>query len=444
MLAKIGRLANTAADTIWCWGELAYLEFLARRRALGNVPITNDVLMIAWQFPPTVTGGVYRPLSFAKHFTKMGQALTVLCAEPSTLFVSGGAQLAAQVPSEVRVSRMRVVRKREPGWTYFPHVDGGMPLALSMTLHALGLYGKTRPKVVLASGPPFHNAVVGNLLSEIWDVPLVVDYRDEWTQNPMQFVSRTSDDRAWETRANKRAARIVVVSESQRVHHEKAFALALSACSVVTNGWEPEYHGVETAHLRPDFAPLRAIQISFTGLLATHTAPNQLLHTLHDMLKDDPTVCGRPLTLRFVGEQRKNCANMLTAHTAAYPDELQIISMGPRPKAEAVAITRASDILLLINPPHLARYIPGKFYEYVATDRPVLVYGSGGEVERIVNETKCGLVVPANDAEGLRSAIAQLVSRDIWNSKARTQWLDQHTREVQAAKMLRILNEVAS
>lgn len=443
MWSKIARLARTAIDTAHCWGELRYWESLARKRARAKLPVSNDVLMIAWQFPPIMTGGVYRPLSFAKYFSSVGQPLTVVCSEPSSNPLAAGMHLARQVPEAVRVSRVHVTRKRMPGYRYFPRVDGGMTSALDIVSHALRTYVDVRPRVILASGPPFHSVVAAHLLSEIWDVPLVVDYRDEWTQNPMAFVETSDDDFQWEARLNRRASRIVLVSETQRDQHLRAFQLPDTACSVVTNGWEPDDQDIRGAALPAGSPRDNAIHMSFTGLLGAHTAPDEFLRTLHLMLEHLPTVNGRPLTLQFVGVQATHCAAVLEQHTTAYPGEVGILSFGPLPKAEAVAITHASDIVFLINPPHLARYIPGKLYEYVAAGRPILVYGAGGEIERVINETMAGIVVAANDPAALRAAIERLMQQKNWMGAPRRDWLARHRRDVQAKEMLRILNEVA-
>lgn len=443
MRSNIARLARTAVGTAHAWSELFYREFLARKRARRKLPISNDVLMIAWQFPPIVTGGVYRPLSFAKHFASAGQSLTVVCAEPISEPLAAGIHLAGKVPEGVRVSRVSATRKHVPSYRYFTRVDGGMTAALDVVSQTLNTYGETRPRVILASGPPFHSIVAALLLSELWDVPLVVDYRDEWTQNPMDFVETSNADVLWEKRVNRRAARVVLVSETQREHHVNAFQLPDTMCSVVKNGWEPDDQNIGDAVLPTDIQRDDSIRLSFSGLLAAHTAPDEFLRTLHLMMMMQPGVCGRPLTLQFVGQQAKECTASLARHAAAYSHEMNILSFGPLPKAQAIAITKASDIVFLINPPHLARYIPGKLYEYVATGRPILVYGEGGEVERVINETKAGIVVPANDPVALRRAIERLVEQENWMGTPRLDWLERHRRAVQAEKMLRILNEVA-
>jgi hypothetical protein len=56
------------------------------------------------------------------------------------------------------------------------------------------------------------------------------------------------------------------------------------------------------------------------------------------------------------------------------------------PLTTAQAMMRRSSALLLFNPPLLARYIPGKAYEYIATGKRILLYGEGGELERLLSD----------------------------------------------------------
>src|SRR5690606_33567275 len=112
---------------------------------------------------------------------------------------------------------------------------------------ALRVHDNTRPKVVIATGPPFHSFVAGVLLSRMWRVPLVLDYRDEWTECPFPFVQLGNADHFWERRVNAHADRIVLVTQSQLEHHARAFPNAFANASrermvVIPNGWEPAEH----------------------------------------------------------------------------------------------------------------------------------------------------------------------------------------------------------
>lgn len=80
-----------------------------------------------------------------------------------------------------------------------------------------------------------------------------------------------------------------------------------------------------------------------------------------------------------------------------YDTVLPLQVIGHMAKSDVCSMMRASDGLLLLNPQSLSCYIPGKTYDYVASGRPILLYGEGGEMAAIVGERKAGVVVPAGD-----------------------------------------------
>jgi glycosyltransferase involved in cell wall biosynthesis len=53
--------------------------------------------------------------------------------------------------------------------------------------------------------------------------------------------------------------------------------------------------------------------------------------------------------------------------------------------------------------------VPSKFYGVLAVARPVIFIGApDGELARIIEEHRCGIVVASGDDEGLARAIAKL------------------------------------
>jgi glycosyltransferase involved in cell wall biosynthesis len=78
-------------------------------------------------------------------------------------------------------------------------------------------------------------------------------------------------------------------------------------------------------------------------------------------------------------------------------------------------------------------------FEYLASGRPVLVYGTGdSEMRALVERLGAGLCVPAGDDEALYRAIQRFreapVSR--WQTAARLRFLQQHTRDAMACRIL--------
>lgn len=105
---------------------------------------------------------------------------------------------------------------------------------------------------------------------------------------------------------------------------------------------------------------------------------------------------------------------------------------------------RKSRALLILNPLSLNRYIPGKLFDYVAAGSPILVYGSGGEVARVIDELDAGRVVPEGDAVALADAINWIVeAANQVNLQKREAWLAAHHRKSLANQLLDHLESIA-
>ena len=104
---------------------------------------------------------------------------------------------------------------------------------------------------------------------------------------------------------------------------------------------------------------------------------------------------------------------------------------------------RKARALLIINEPDLSRYIPGKLFDYIASRTPVLVYGDGGEVARIVRELGAGFVVQTDDVTALAQALLALSQSSVGSDPALvTDWLARHTRERSAMDLLALLEDL--
>ena len=111
------------------------------------------------------------------------------------------------------------------------------------------------------------------------------------------------------------------------------------------------------------------------------------------------------MQLVFVGTKTPSEREVLARFSA--PGMLNLIDHVPL--SEAQAIMRQSSALLLFNPPRLARYIPGKAYDYIATGKRVLLYGEGGELDQLLAEYPPAVQVNRQDAGALRDALNRIV-----------------------------------
>ena len=86
---------------------------------------------------------------------------------------------------------------------------------------------------------------------------------------------------------------------------------------------------------------------------------------------------------------------------------------GPQERSAALACQRRAHVLLLVDHvrPWLSSNVPGKFYEYLAAERPVLALGGAGMVERMVRELAAGVFAQADDPLEIRKAIEEVYAR---------------------------------
>lgn len=90
-------------------------------------------------------------------------------------------------------------------------------------------------------GPPFRQFPAAYLLARRHGVPLVVDYRDECTACPFDFVRRDNADLWWERRCLGAAALAIFTTESQRQNALHTFReLSPERALVIHNGWDSD------------------------------------------------------------------------------------------------------------------------------------------------------------------------------------------------------------
>lgn len=430
---------QTLADTAVLGADWLSLERpKVRRRPRRNTGL--HLALFAHALPPHSSAGVYRPLSFMRYGCRMGWRIDAFCTEANSEQRQHGDELLARVPRE---ALLHVVPPslRAPSYRFFPRVDGGFTNALAFARYATERFANDPPDVVLASGPPFFTFVAALFVSRRFGVPLVLDYRDEWTECPFGFVDKTGHDRGWERRCLRKADAVLFTTESHQRHQLATFPeLASSKAHIVPNGWEPDYfvsRQRDIAMVRPrDATPLR---IAHVGNLAGHTPPRDFLNSLQQFLTDEPEWLSR-IRVQFIGRRSPTADNAL--RTFKFPEVIEVVDhVGKR---DANRLMQDSDILLLIAIPDLERYLPGKLFDYLAARRPILVFGSRGESSALVDRLGAGVLCQPGSGAALRDALATLQKPEMLRQDDSVpDWLREHRREALASRVFDIMENIA-
>jgi glycosyltransferase involved in cell wall biosynthesis len=416
-------------------------EWLTRKpnQRLKNSNQKHLVIFVT-SFPPHISGGVYRPVALAFYAKRAGYRVTVFASEAPDNPSKAGLSLLAYLGNDVEIVRVSVKNKL-PSYFLFPKLDGGLIFALEMFFKARKYLGSSSVDAIFCSGPSFNVFVAGYWSSRILGAPLVLDYRDEWTSCPFDFVSKGENDAKWESRCLEEAKTIIFTTDSQRdllVSQHPSIINLYDKCHTVHNGWDPSQRKplLSSKITQAD----QRIVLVFAGSLGSHTSIRPFLAALDQVIKDDASLQQR-LLVRVIGQKYPEEDDTIAKFR--FPDVIESIPLVPI--TEATQYMQEADALLLILDHRWRRYLQGKLYEYLASGRPIIVCDDDGEASHLVTKYKAGWLVDTNQPRQLREALDHLFNKDwVPSSPELDEWLNEHTREALTKRMLKLIDTLGS
>lgn len=151
--------------------------------------------------------------------------------------------------------------------------------------------------------------------------------------------------------------------------------------------------------------------ITHTGLFAADGNPTVLWDVLAEKCHADE-VFRKILRIKLIGKTDDQILKALKDRGL----ESSLINMGYQTHSVAVEQQRQASVLILPlrKEPEYRAVLPGKLFEYLASQRPILGIGQpDGAMAMIVNETGTGTVIDWNDKEGISQYIEQCWERHL-------------------------------
>lgn len=343
------------------------------------------LLVLAYYFPPMGMSGVQRITRIVRHLRESGWQPTVITSSP-TRYAAWDEELARQVETDVEVIRTRSL---DP--LHLPTRDGGrathaLPTAGERGGKLFGLLGAlfvpdskigwipfallaaTRAHrdwpfdAILATGPPHSSLVGAAWLSRRLDLPLVLDFRDDWLDAPRQTFATPLHRRLHqrlEQWAIRQADEVWTVSQPiaesiQARHAVSPFVLPHGYDAVESNAV------VDTSRDRP-------MRIVFTGVFYGAQQPDTFLHALRRMLDQHPTVQFIAVFAGLLPSQFTSLVEQLDL--SGHIETLGYVSTG-----EAAELMATADVLWMTvgHQKQAAQIVTSKLYAYFGSRRPVL------------------------------------------------------------------------
>lgn len=250
---------------------------------------------------------------------------------------------------------------------------------------------------IVTSGPPHSLHLIGLELKQKLNVKWFADFRDPWTTIGYHKSLRLSETAAQkhkdlESQVLNTADTIIVTSKTTKVEFE---ALTTKPIAVITNGFDVEK--VEKQPLDSKFS------LAHIGSFLSARNPQILWESLVELIAEIPEFKSH-LELKLIGAVSQEVLDAISD----FGLNTYLNSLGYVSHEEAIAHQRKSQVLLLIeiDSDETRSIIPGKLFEYMVSNRPIIAIGpNGSDFAEIITETNTGVFFDYSEKMKLKSLI---------------------------------------
>ena len=409
-----------------------------------------DVLIVAYHYPPIVSGGTERATSLVRHLPALGYRPHILTTNAfgdeghgsvyragewvgwyRRLFNPAAEDLPADTRSRTRTGSSLTPLARMARSFLVPDGQvGWLPSAYRSARHILVSHPV---RLVLTTGPPFSSHLLGLALHQTTQLPWIADFRDAWTYDPLDSALKTSGLRnriesCMERVVIERAARIACVTEVAAEHLRSRSSEA--NVTVIPNGYAVE--DVPDRMSDPDGSRFRFVHTGSFSSSHPLRSPEPLVEAAR-LLRSEAD-----FELVFVGHLTEDEKKILQPLVESGHATIA----GTVNRAEALVWQARADVLLVVDHPRqvMASNIPGKVYEYGASGKPILAVASPGATRQLVEDSGSGLCV-GHDPADIASAMRAFIDGDA-DVKANPVWWEQFERKNAVRSMAELFGEV--
>ena len=386
----------------------------------------EKVLIIANQFPPMGGSGVQRSVKFVKHLRNFGYEPVVFTRETT------GAKLIDEtllndVPKGVNIIRTKAYEPSEmEGILKIPFKvlakimipDSARIWFEKSKKQALKAIKDNNIKIIYTTSAPYSDHLLGLYIKkQMPHIKWVVDFRDEWTNNPYTLDNphnpiRTKIEKNMEKEVLLNADYLITNTPVMRDNFIKNNGISGDNFYVIPNGYDEEdFKDMDfTKPVNDKFTMV------YTGALYGRRKPDNFFKSIKN-LKDKGIVKKDSLKVKLIGNYHKDRLQV-QIDSLCLTDEIEIV--GYVPHNVCIKHQLSSDALVLIEGSGVGAnaFYTGKIFEYMNTKRPVLAVLPDGVAKDLVLESKIGIVANTDDVLQIEDIIKQYYEK--WQQQSLT------------------------
>ncbi|MEZ4803099.1 MAG: glycosyl transferase family 1 [Gelidibacter sp.] len=390
--------------------------------------MSKKVLIITYYWPPAGGPGVQRWLKFVKYLPDFDvEPIVYIPQNPSYPIMD--LSLESEIPKEATIIcqpikepyKLASFLSRKHSKSISSGVipmKGKQTLVQKLMLYVRGNYfipdarkawvnpsvdflsnyiQKEHIKTIITTGPPHSLHLIGMQLKEKIGVKWLADFRDPWTtigyhKHLKLTKSSAQKHRHLEKQVLETADCIIVTSENTK----KDFSIKTNQpIKLITNGYDVQ-HDLKAE--KDD-----GFTISHIGSLLSGRNPHNLWKVLKELIQENPEF-GNHFQLRLIGVVSEDVLKDIHSH--GLKNHVNVV--GYISHDEALMHQRQSQLLLLveIDSEETRAIVPGKLFEYMISETPILAIGpKQSDVEQIIESTNTGSYFYYDSNEDLKLQI---------------------------------------
>jgi glycosyltransferase involved in cell wall biosynthesis len=380
------------------------------------VNVSKTLLMVAFEFPPSNGASVPRIESFYRYLKKWGWKVIVLTAspkgyekidetyqdEPDDLIFRA---LSLDVQKHLSLKGKYISTMATPdrwGITWIPS-------AIKLGNKLVKLH---QPDVIWSSSPIPSTHVIANKLATKHNIPWLADYRD-----PFHYMNGSAGK--WLDKVHRRIDQTTLKNAShltfataavKDLYQGKYNELVSEKSTLIENGYD-EANFQKLEHLEDKTTPFddNKFTLYYCGVLYANGRDPVPIFEAMSVLNNQGIINCNNFELIFQGAGDGH-------EFAATIDKLKLQDLTkfiePVPFIKALNNMLHADALLLIQDSRFNKQIPGKVYEYLRTQKPLLVKADPkGETAKLARQFPA--VEVAYDRKSITTSLSRLLETKV-------------------------------
>jgi len=430
---------------------------------------SKKILIITYYWPPSGGSGVQRWLKFVKYLVRAGWEPFVFTPENPS-FTIEDTSLQKDVPASVEVIRFPIWEpyqlffklsslsgNKNPQQadfistgkkTFFQTIsswirgnlfipDARVFWVKPSVEFLTEFISRNKIEKIVTTGPPHSIHLIGLRLKKLNPaLQWIADFRDPWTEwDLLDTLNLTSlarmRHRTLERKVLTKADRVITIAP---YHVKRLEVLSGRKVDLITNGFDEEDFQ-EVIHTRTEKFTIRHV-----GIVDELRDPKPVMQAIKELCASHRDFANHVL-VEFIGKVNSTFKNFVNEDTQL---SLIIKFTDQIPHEQLLKLYGSTDLQLLVlaHTTIAPGNLPGKFFEYLASGKPILGIGpTMGDAAEVLQQTHAGIIKDRNDPEGIKSELMRYYQEWKREGEIRTGNIQLYSRRNLTEKLICIFNE---